>query len=109
MADTFKVLGQSAPAATTETLLYTVPALKSTTISTITVCNRGATAATFRVSISPAGAATANQHYMYYDQTLSAYSTWAATLGITLATTDVIRIYASSANLSFNMFGVEVA
>ena len=40
MSDTLKVLGQQAPAGTTETILYTVPAATQTTISSIVVCNR---------------------------------------------------------------------
>ena len=108
MADTIKILGSSAPAATTLTDLYTVPASKSTTISSITVCNRAATAATFRISVAAAGAADATNQYIYYDQTIDANSTYIATIGITLATTDKVRVYGSTANLSFNAFGVEV-
>ena len=52
MAETLKVLAQSAPAATTLTDVYTTPSLTSTTVSTLTVCNRGATAATFRISVA---------------------------------------------------------
>ena len=48
MATTYKVLGQSNPAATTATTLYTVGAGKSAVVSTITVCNQAASAATFR-------------------------------------------------------------
>lgn len=106
--DTLKVLGQNAPAATSLVILYTVPALTSTTISTISVCNRGGTATTFRLAVSPAGAAILNQHYIYYDQAIDANSTYAITIGITVAATDVIRIYAGTANLSFSVFGVEV-
>lgn len=108
MADTLKVLGQAALAATTLTDVYTVPASKSTTVSTITVCNRGATAATFRVSVAVAGVADASSQYLFYDQALDPYSTFAVTIGVTLATTDKIRAYASNANLSINIFGVEV-
>ena len=53
MATTYKVLGQSNPAATTATTLYTVPSATSTVISTITICNQAATAATFRVAVRP--------------------------------------------------------
>ncbi len=109
MADTLKVLGQSAPSATTLTTLYTVPSARSATISTLVVCNRSATSATFRVSVSVAGVADATQQYLYYDQTLEANSTFTITLGITLSTADVIRVYASTANFSFNIFGVEVS
>ena len=108
MADTLKILGQVAPSATTETTLYTVPGSTSTTISTLVVCNRG-TAATFRVSVSVGGGATANKDYLYYDLAIPANDTFGATLGITLAATDVVRVYASTTDLSFAAFGVEVA
>jgi hypothetical protein len=108
-ADGLKVLGQLAPAATTDTTLYTVPASTKTTVSTLTVCNRAATATSFRVSVRPAGATLANQHYIYYDQAIDGNSTFASTIGMTLAATDVITVYAANANLSFTAFGVEVA
>ena len=108
MADTWKVLGQAAPSATTETDLYTVPGSTSTTISSLMVCNRGSSA-TFRVSVSVGGGATANKDYLYYDLAIPANDTFGATLGITLAATDVVRVYASTTDLSFAAFGVEVA
>jgi len=106
---TYKVLGQVATAATTETDLYTVPASTQTVISTITVANRAATTATFRVSVSVAGAATANKDYLYYDVLLNGNTTAAFTMGITIGATDKVRVYASNANLSFNAYGSELA
>ena len=106
---TIKVLGQSAPAATTETTLYTVPASTATVVSSLVVANRGAAVASFRVSVSVGGGATATKDYLYYDVLLPPADTFVFTGGITLATTDVMRVYASSANLSFNLFGEEVA
>jgi len=108
MADAMKVLGQSAPAATTDTNIYTVPGAASAVTSTITVCNRGGSAATFRIAVRPAGAALANQHYLYYEASLPANSTFAATVGVTLAATDIVTVRASSANLSFSVFGTEI-
>jgi hypothetical protein len=108
MAATYKVLGQSAPSATTATTLYTVPASTSSIVSTITVCNRDTTSGTFRIAIRPAGASLANQHYMVYDSSIAPNDTVTFTLGITLATTDIITVYASSANMSFNAFGSEL-
>jgi len=108
MAATYKVLGQSAPSATTATTLYTVPSSTSAIVSTITVCNRDTTSGTFRIAIRPAGTTIANQHYIVYDSTIAANDTITFTLGITLATTDVITIYASSANMTFNAFGSEL-
>jgi glucose-6-phosphate dehydrogenase assembly protein OpcA len=108
MATTYKVLGQSAPGATTATSLYTVPSAKAAIISTLVVANRANTSATFRVSVRPAGAAQADQHYIAYDVSVGANDSTALTLGITMATTDVLTVYASTANLSFNAFGSEV-
>jgi hypothetical protein len=101
-----QILGQAAPAATTETALYVVPDSKGAVISSIVVCNRS-TSATFRVSVSVYSGATANKDYLYYDLTIGANDTFIATIGITLSNADVINVYASSANLSFNVFGAE--
>jgi hypothetical protein len=109
MATTYKVLGQSAPSATTATTLYTVPSATEAVISTITIANRAAASATFRVAIRPAGATLANQHYVAYDSTVPANDTISLTLGITLAATDVVTVYASTANFSFNIFGSEIS
>jgi len=107
MATTIKNLGQVAASATTETDLYTAPASTSTVCSSIVICNRAATSATFRVSHAVGGGATANKDYLYYDVTLAGNDTFIATIGITMATTDKIKVYASSANLSFNLYGQE--
>jgi len=107
MATTVKNLGQVATAATTETDLYTVPGATSSVCSSIVICNRGATVATFRVSHAVGGGATANKDYLYYDVTLAGNDTFIATIGITMAATDKIRVYASTANLSFNLYGQE--
>ena len=107
MADVLKVLGQSAPNATSEDDIYTVPNLTLTTCSSMSVCNRGATATTFRIYIGVAGAAAANKQYIFYDAPISGNSTVSLVLGWTLNQTDVVRVYAGNANLSFNLFGVE--
>ena len=107
MATTLKILGQAAPSATTETDLYTVPAATTAVVSTVSVANRAATAATFRLSISADGAATANKDYIAYDVSISGNETIAFTLGATIDATDKIRVYASTANLSFSAFGQE--
>ena len=109
MATTYKVLAQSAPSATTNTDVYTVGSGKSAVVSTVTVCNRAATSATYRIAIRVAGSALSNEEYIAYDATVPANDTIALTLGITLAATDVVTVYASTANLSFNLFGSEIA
>jgi hypothetical protein len=109
MATTYKVLGQRIPSATTATTLYTVPSATSAVVSTITVCNQAAADATFRLAVRPAGATLAGQHYVCYDVTVGASDTTTLTLGITLATTDIITVYASTATVSFIAFGSEIS
>lgn len=109
MGNVYKILGQSSPSATTETDLYTVPSATSTVCSSISICNRGATQTTFRISISAAGAATSNKDYLYYDVILAGNDTFIATIGVTLATTDKIRIYSGNSSLSFQVWGTEIS
>ena len=109
MATAYKVLAQSAPSATTATDVYTVPSSTSAVISTIVVANRAAAPATYRIAIRPNGATLANQHYIAYDVTVGASDSTTLTLGITVDAADVITVYASTANLSFNLFGSEIS
>lgn len=108
MTTTYKVLGQSAPSATTNTDVYTVPSATSAVLSTVNICNRGGATATFRLAVRPAGATLANEHYLAYDVAIPANDSIALTLGVTMATTDVFTVYASTANFSFNLFGSEL-
>jgi hypothetical protein len=109
MAYTYKVLAQSAPSATTNTDVYTVGSGKQAIISTMTIANRSGTAANYRIAIRPAGATLANQHYIAYDVVVLGNDTTALTLGITLGQTDVVTVYASTANLSVGLFGSEIS
>ena len=109
MPTIYKVLGQSAPSATTATTLYTVPSSTQAVVSTIAVCNRGSSSATFRVAIRPDGAALASSHYIAYDSALTANNTTFITIGVTLGDTDVITVYASTADLTFSAFGSEIS
>lgn len=109
MATTYKVLGQSNPAATTLTTLYTVPSATEAVVSTISVANISASAITYRIAIRPNGASIANSQYLAYDVSLAANSTTAYTLGITLDAADIISVYASDTNAVFQAFGSEIA
>lgn len=107
MATTYKVLGQINPSATTNTTLYTVPASTSSVCSTLSICNLGAST-TYRIAVRPAGAAIENKHYVVYDAAINQYDSVMLTLGITLAATDVVTVYAATANVSFQLFGSEI-
>lgn len=107
MATAYKVLAQVAPLATTETTLYTVPALTQTVVSTIVICNRGGTQTTARVSISVGGGATATKDYIIYDLNIPSNDQYMGTIGVTMNATDIMRVFAGNANLSFSIFGSE--
>jgi hypothetical protein len=109
MPTTYKVLGQSAPSATTATTLYTVPAATTAVVSSIVIANRDASTATYRIAIRPDGATLANSQYIAYDVTVGASDSTVLTLGITMDATDIITVYASTANLTFSAFGSEIS
>lgn len=109
MAITYKVLAQSAPSATTNTDAYTVGSGKQAIISTITICNRDSLTATYRIAVRPDAATIADEHYIAYGATVAGNDTVALTIGLTLDASDVITVYSSTANLSFSIFGSEVA
>ena len=108
MAQAYKVLGQIAPAATTATAIYTVPSATEAVVSSIVVCERGGSAATFRLSVRPNGATLASQHYLVYDADISANDTIILTIGVTLDATDVLEGYASTGDLTFQAYGSEI-
>jgi len=109
MATNYKVLGQVAPSATTATALYTVPSATEAVVSSITVCERGGSAGTFRLAVRPNGATLANEHYIVYDAGIAANDSIILTIGLTLDAADVLEAYASSADMTFNAYGSEIS
>ena len=108
MATAYSVLGQSNPSATTETTLLTASA--ATVVSSITICNQTASAATYRIAVRPSGdGSTAAKHWIVYGATVAASDTTILTVGLTLASGDKIQVYASTANLSFSAFGSTIS
>lgn len=106
----YKVLGQSAPTGTTNADLYTVPASTSAIVSTLTISNTTSSTATARVFIRVAGATAATSNAIIYDANILPNSVATFTLGITLATTDVITVRTGTANaLTFQAFGSQVS
>ena len=95
------------PAAATLTDAYTVPANKRAVVA-IVVANRAAAGRVYRLSIAPGGAADALTQYIAYDITLAAQTTdvWDE---IPLAAGDVVRVYATTGDITFNVVAVEHA
>ena len=109
MAFTYKVLGQIAPANTSNATLYTVPAATSAVGSSLVIANVTATAATARVFVRIAGAAAAASNAIVYDTSIVANSTLSLSLGLSLSATDVVTVQSGTGNaLTFTLFGSEI-
>jgi len=108
VATTYKVLGQAAPANTSNVDLYTVGAGKSAVISTLTITNDTGSAATARIFVRVGGATASAANALVYDTSFAANSVTGLTFGITLAATDVITVQTGTSNaLTFMAFGQE--
>jgi len=109
--ETFKILAQvdtTASGANTLIDAYTVPAGTSTILSSVIVTNRTTTDQRFRVSLAVAGAADDVKQYLYFDVLIFERDTFIATIGVTLATTDKVRVRADAVGITFNVVGVEL-
>ena len=94
MATAYKHSGvQGSAAVGTYVTLYTVPSSTEGIISSITICNTAAAAATFRIGIDA----------------IAANDTIALTLGIALAASKVIRVSSSANTLTFIAFVSEIS
>lgn len=110
MANTYKRLGAVAiSTADTDTSLYTVPSATSAVVSSILVCNKGTSSATFRVAhVDGAISAVASEDYLYYDVDVPANDTFAATIGISMAAANSILVRSDSTDVNFILWGSEI-
>jgi hypothetical protein len=108
MAIRYRVLGQKSPAANTDWNIYTVNGTKDAIINCITIANRAADAATYRISVRPDAAVLTTDHYIAYDVQIGANSSVSLNLGITMDTNDVITVQSSTALVTFAVFGAEI-
>ena len=109
MPTNYKVLGQQSPSITTETTIYTVPSVTQAVCSTLSVCNRSTTAATFRIRIKINNAADSNSQFLMFDAPIAGKDTLLLTFGATLGAGDVVRVYSSNADTTFQLFGSEIS
>jgi hypothetical protein len=107
MPTNYKILAQAA-SATADTSFYTVPADTEAVVSTITICNRGTAAATYRINTRIDGTATGVTNALAFDSFVAGNDTIALTLGISLNASDQISCLASNTNLTFQAFGAEI-
>jgi hypothetical protein len=108
MANNYKSPIQVKPSANTLTTLYTVPASTQAIFSAINICNTASTDATFRIAFRPDGEAIDPKHYIIFDATIAGNDTYMINQGMSMDTTDVLSVYASSASVSFTGFYAEV-
>jgi hypothetical protein len=73
------------------------------------VANRSSVRTKFRIAIVVNGEAANDKQYIAYDTDIEGNDMQEITVGATLGAGDYIRVYATLATLSFNIFGVEVA
>ena len=82
------------------TTLYTVPTARRANVRYLQVTNIAGAGKTFRLAISPDGAAIDDAHYIAYDMAVAANDN-VAWSGMLLGAGDVVRAYGSDANVKF--------
>jgi len=105
---TYKRLGNVSPAAATVTPLYSVPAAAAALTSSLVICNTNPAVVTVRVSHAAAANPDAAVQYIYYDHEIDPNDTFIATIGLTMASIDVMRCYASTTGVNFHLYGAEI-
>jgi len=104
----YKILGQAKPAISTTDNIYTVGAGKQAVVSTVMICNQNLTqASTYSVLVVPSGVVAADKHYVYREKMIDPRDTDTHKLGIGLAEGDMIKVFSSTGNVSFSVFGTE--
>jgi hypothetical protein len=108
MSETYKILGQTSPAATTNTTLYTVPTTGTkgqVVVSVLWIANTTAGGIAIRVFCVPSGSSAAQTNALIYGRSLAANTEDATLKGLTLRSGDSIVVYAAAVNVVFTLFG----
>ena len=98
------ILGQSAPSATTNTTVYTVPASKTATF-TVNICNRGSSTVSVRLAVAATGT-PGNSEWIEYDARIPALGVLERS-GIVAQATKNVVVYSSAATVSVSVYGFE--
>jgi hypothetical protein len=106
MADNLKRLSGPAALSTSAATVYTVPALTQAVIREIRVCNEGALAATFTLSLGTDGAGKR----LYYHLSIPVSGSLLSTEQTVLAAGEILQAYSDTASsLTLTISGVEIA
>lgn len=98
------ILGQSAPTANTNTTVYTVPALTTSTFS-VSICNTGIATIVARLAIA-ASATPGASEYLEYDALIPANGVLERT-GIVAQAAKLVVVRVSSTTAAVSIFGFE--
>lgn len=98
------ILGQSAPAASTFTTVYTVPASTTSTF-TVSIANGNAFSITVRLAVAASGTPTSAE-YLEFDSPIPANSVLERS-GIVAQAGKQIVAYTSATNTSVSVYGFE--
>ena len=101
------LLASIRPTATTETVLYTVPASKKSVVN-ITYNNTNSSAVSYiRIGVQEAAGAFASKDYIVYDLIVYPNGSPGQITGIVLSQNQSIRVYVSAATVNFHCNGLE--
>lgn len=101
------LLASVRPAATTETVIYTVPASYDAVVN-LKIANTNATGVvSIRLGIQATAGAFASKDYIYYDYPLPANGDPIELTGISLTAGNSIRAYVNVATVNFHVNGIE--
>lgn len=100
------ILGQEALSATTDTIVYTVPAA-TFGIVTINVTNRNATSRNIRIALAASGTPS-NEEYIEYDTELLGHGTLERG-GVVVDAGKNIVVYSSGTDVTACVYGIETA
>ena len=99
-------LGAVDLSAATDTTVYTCPVTTFSVVS-VSVCNRGSTAATIRIAVAASATPTAAE-WIEYDSTILAKGVLERT-GIVLAAGQVLVVRSSAVSVNAVVMGIETA
>jgi hypothetical protein len=105
---TYKILGQVNPTTTALSTLYTVPGAKEAFISTLSICNFGATTANVTVAVRADGAAIDPKQHILYNIPIVPADSLFLTLGLSVDQNDVISVSSTTSSIAFGLFGSEI-
>ena len=101
----YKILGNSAPSAATDTTLVT-GSTNGTVVSSFAACNTNAASDVIRVALVPNGGTLGTSNYVYYGFVVPANSTIQETPGWTLESGATLHVYSVNGYSTFVATGI---